>query len=219
MRLVLSAVIATLVLSVLTPPGAAQMGSARVRVIHASPDAPAVDVLVDGTKAISNLAFKAASPYANVSAGTRTFQVFPAGTMTGKPVIEVSPALEGGKDYTVIALGRLAEIAPGLFADDNAPATGKAKVRFIHASPNTPAVDIALKDGPVVFANVAFKVASRYAAVDAGTYNFEARPAGTTTSALDVPGVRLEAGRVYTVVALGLLNGQPALSVILTADR
>src|SRR3712207_261971 len=41
--------------------GADAQGTARVRVVHMSPDAPAVDVLVDGQRAISNLAFKSAT--------------------------------------------------------------------------------------------------------------------------------------------------------------
>ena len=220
MRVIVSVLVMVLTLGLIAGLGEAQTGTARVRVVHASPDAPAVDVLVDGTRAIAGLGFKAFSSYASVPAGQRKFQVFPAGTTMGMPVIEVAPTLMAGKDYTVVALGRLAGIAPGLFEDDNqAPAAGKARVRFIHGSPNAPAVDIAVTGGPVIFPNVAFTAASGYAEVDAGTYNLEARAAGTSTVALAVPGVRLEAGRGYTVIAVGLLGGTPALSVILTADR
>ncbi|MDR7402891.1 MAG: DUF4397 domain-containing protein [Armatimonadota bacterium] len=219
MQVVIGTMVIVVALGLSTGLGQAQSGTARVRVVHASPDAPAVDVVVDGTKAISGLAFKAISAYATVPAGQRKFQVFPAGTTMGTPVIEVTPSLAAGKDYTVVAFGRLAGITPGLVEDDNrAPAAGKARIRFIHGSPNAPAVDIAVTGGPVIFPNVAFKAASGYAEVDAGTYNLEARAAGTSTVALAVPGVRLEAGRTYTVIAVGLLNGTPALSAILTAD-
>ncbi|HEU5300549.1 MAG TPA: DUF4397 domain-containing protein [bacterium] len=220
MRVIVSMLVAVVVLGLFAGLGEAQSGMARVRVVHASPDAPAVDVLVDGARAIAGLGFKAASGYASVPAGRRTFQVFPAGTAMGTPVIEVAPTLAAGKDYTVVAFGRLDGITPGLFEDDNrAPAAGKARIRFIHGSPNAPAVDIAVTGGPVIFRNVAFKAASAYVEVDAGTYNVEARAAGTSTVALAVPGVRLEAGRTYTVIAVGLLGETPALSVVLTADR
>ena len=44
-------------------------GEARVRVVHASPDAPAVDVLVDGAEVLSDVPFRAASDYLDVAAG------------------------------------------------------------------------------------------------------------------------------------------------------
>ena len=220
MRVIVSMLVMVLALGLFASLGQAQSGMARVRVVHASPDAPSVDVLVDGSKAISGLAFKAISPYASLPAGQRKFQVFPAGTTMGTPVIEVAPTLAAGKDYTVLAFGQLASITPGLFEDDNQTAmAGKARIRFIHGSPNAPAVDIAVTGGPIVFRNIAFKTASGYADVDAGTYNLEARAAGSSTVALPVPGVRLDAGRTYTVIAVGLLSGTPALSVILAADR
>jgi len=220
MRVIVSMLIMVLTLGLVAGLGEAQTGTARVRVVHASPDAPAVDVLVDGARAIANLGFKGASAYTSVPAGQRKFQVFPAGRTMGTPVIEVAPTLAAGKDYTVVAFSRLADITPGLFEDDNrAPAAGKARLRFIHAAPDAPAVDVAVTGGPVVFSNVAFKAASGYVEVDAATYNLEARAAGTSTVALAVPGVRLQAGRTYTVIAVGLLSGTPALSVLLTTDR
>ena len=120
----------------------------------------------------------------------------------------------------MVAIGKLDEIKPLVLTDNlAAPAEGKAHVRFVHASPDAPAVDIAVKDGPVVFSSVAFGNASDYAPVDAGTYNLQALPAGTKTVALDVPGVKLENGGVYTIFAEGLLNGQPALSAVAAVDR
>ncbi len=50
--------------------------------------------------------------------------------------------------------------------DDNAaPVAGMAKVRFLHASPDAPAVDIAVAGGPVLFPDVAFKEHAGYASV------------------------------------------------------
>ncbi|MEO8082491.1 MAG: LPXTG cell wall anchor domain-containing protein [Ardenticatenales bacterium] len=46
----------------------------------------------------------------------------------------------------------------------------------------------------------------------------EVRLAGTTTVALAVPGVRLDAGNVYTVFAMGLASGQPSLMAVPSLD-
>src|SRR5688500_10614296 len=53
----------------------AQSGDARIRVVHASPDAPAVDVYANGNKVLSNVTFFAASDYLTVPAGSYKLQV------------------------------------------------------------------------------------------------------------------------------------------------
>jgi hypothetical protein len=197
----------------------AQDNQARVRVVHASPDAPAVDVWVNGNPAFRNAAFQDITPYAPLDAGSYRVQVVPAGA-TEPAVIDATLDLAAGTDYTVVAVGRLADIEPLVLTDDNtAPAPGKAHVRFVHASPDAPAVDVAVKGGPVLFSNIAFKGVGNYLPVDAGTYDLEVRLAGTDTVALSVPGVRLDNGSVYTVFAMGLAGGQPALAAVLSVDQ
>jgi len=75
----------------------------------------------------------------------------------------------------------------------------------VHASPDAPAVDVALTGGPVLFGNVPFRGASEYISVDGGTYDLEVRVAGTQTVALSLPGTMLMGGTNYTVFATGLL--------------
>jgi hypothetical protein len=184
---------------------AAGGGDGRVRVVHMSPDAPAVDVLVNGRPAITNLAFKEASAYASLPGGTYDVAVTPAG-QNNTVVLAAPLPVTAGQDVTVVAVGRLAEIGVLALIDDNtAPAAGNAKVRFVHASPDAPAVDIAVAGGPVLFPNVAFKESAGYAQVPAGTYDLEVRVAGTDTVALSLPGVTLTDGLIATVFAAGLL--------------
>ncbi len=195
---------------------------ARVRAVHASPDAPAVDILVNGGVAFANVPFRAISDYALLPPGTYNIQVVPAGATT-PVVIDANVTVAAGKDYTVAATGQLASIAPLVLVDDNsAPAAGNAHVRFIHLSPNAPAVDIAVAGGgPVIFANVAFGEVGTYTPVPAGTYNLEVRLAGTTTVVLPIPGVTLAAGKVYTAYAFGLVGGtgDQALGAGLSEDN
>ncbi|MGD8398687.1 MAG: DUF4397 domain-containing protein, partial [Anaerolineae bacterium] len=197
----------------------AQSDMARVRVVHASPDAPAVDVWVEGSVAFENAPFQGVTDYAALDAGTYNVQVTPTGA-TEPVVIDADLDLTGGTDYTVVAVGLLADIEPLVLVDNNsAPAAGKAHVRFVHASPDAPAVDIAVADGgPVLFGDVPFKGVGDYLPVDAGTYDLEARIAGTSDVALSVPGVALEDGYVYTIFAMGLAGGEPALTAVASVD-
>jgi hypothetical protein len=190
---------------------------ARVRAVHASPDAPAVDILVNDNAAFTNAPFKGITDYASLDVGTYNIKVVPTGA-TDPVVIEADLALEA-QDYTIVAVGTLENIEPLVLVDNNSmPEAGKAHVRFVHASPDAPAVDIAVKDGPVLFGNVAFKEVGDYLPVDAGTYDLEVRLAGTDTVALEVPGLALEAGTVYTVFAMGLAGGEPALEAVPSVD-
>ena len=185
-------------------PAAAQANMARVRVIHVSPDAPAVDVFVDGQAALQNVAFPAISDYLMVPAGAHRVAVAPAGQGEGAAVITANPTLEGGNAYTVAAVGLVANIRGEIYNDNlAAPAAGKAHVRVIHASPDAPAVDVKVSGGPTLISNLAFPNASDYLPVDAGSYNLEVTPAGASDVVINLPNTALSTGVIYDVVAVG----------------
>ena len=177
-----------------------------VMIIHASPDAPGVDILVDNAKAVTNLGFPQNTGYVNLSSGTRNVKVNATGTST--TVINGDFDLAANNHYSVFAVDSVSKITVLVLADDlAAPASGKSHVRFVHLSPNAPAVDIGLTGGGVVFSDVAFKEHVDFTPLDAGTYDLEVRLAGTSTTVLPLPGITLEAGKIYTVFAKGFVGG------------
>ena len=187
----------------------APVPQAQVMVVHASPNAPGVDLLVDGTLAKSNLMFPSNTPYLGVASGTRNVKVNVTGTST--TVINANLALTAGTNYSVFACDSVSKIGALVLTDDlTAPAAGKAHVRFVHLSPNAPAVDVAVTSGPVLFPNESFKSYSAFTPVTAGTYNLEVRLAGTSTVVLPLPGITLTAGKIYTVFAKGFVGGTGA---------
>ncbi len=191
---------------------------AKVRVIHASPDAPAVDVLVNGERAVEGLEFQSGTDYLELAAGDYQFQVVPAGGEAADAVIDAMATLEAGTWYSVVAVGTLDSIEPLIVVDDvTEPAAGQAHIKVVHASPDAPAVDVAVTGGPVLFENAPFKAATDYLPVDAGTYDLEVRPTGTEDVALAIPGLALEAGNVYSAYAMGLL-ADGSLTVIPFVD-
>lgn len=185
-------------------------GISGVMFVHASPDAPAVDIRLGFLPAARNLMFGQNTPYRFTISGLREIKVNVAGTNT--TVIKASARLQRNTFYTVFAADRVANIGPVVLVDDlSPPAVGKAHVRFVHLSPDAPAVDIALANGgPVVFRNQAFKSASEFTPLDAGTYDLEVRVAGSPDPVLPLPGIVLQPGRIYTVYAKGLLGGTGA---------
>ncbi len=179
-------------------------GEARVRVLHASPDAPAVDIWINGAKTIIKLEFEELTDFLSVPPATYQVHVVPSGA-TEPVVIAADLPLAADTDYTVIATGELASITPVvLTGPSGAPAAGTAWVRFFHGSPDAPAVDITLPDGTVLMGDVAFQEVSDYVPVAAGTYDLQARLAGTSTVALEIDNVSVAGGGIYTAYASGL---------------
>lgn len=193
------------------PIGSTTPQTADVLIVHASPDAPGVDIFVDNQgPAVSNLTFPANTGYVALNSGTRNVKVNVTNTST--TVINADLNLDPNGAYTVFAIDSVSSIEPLVLADDlSTPAAGKAHVRFVHLSPDAPAVDIALAGGgAVVFANVAFKGFDGFTPLDAGTYDLEVRIAGTGTVVLPLPGITLQTGKIYTVFAKGFVGGTGA---------
>lgn len=200
---------------------------AQVRVVHASPDAPAVDVRVDETVALTNVPFFTASGYLPVPPGPRRLRVSPTGTQTF--VIDATPTLDANASYTVIATGLVANISPLVLVDDrSAPAAGQVKIRVVHAAASAPAVDVyvtapgaSLTGATPVLTNVPFRAASGYLAVPAGTYRVRVTLAGTQTVAIDTgaDGIPVQAGRVYTAIARDAQGGGAPFTVELLTDN
>lgn len=116
----------------------------QVQVLHASPDAPAVDILFDGVERLSGVDYKQGSGKFNLAAGDVTVEVVgktPAGDVT-----VIGPAtlnFDADTTYTIIALNGVAEIEPFIIAQPNsAVAAGSARVQVLHAAPMAPRVDV-----------------------------------------------------------------------------
>jgi hypothetical protein len=181
--------------------------TASVLVVHGSPDAPGVDLLVDGLVVNSSaFEFPNNTGYLSVGAGDRNIKVNASGTDI--TVINATLNFDAYADYSVFAVDVLANISPLVIVDDlTSPASGNAHVRFLHLSPDAPAVDITLTDGTIVFGDYEFKEYSAFMPLPAGTYDLQVRAAGTDVVVLDLPGITLQNGMIYSVFAKGLLNG------------
>lgn len=182
---------------------------AYLRVFHASPDAPNVDIAVDGVTVLKNVAYKTASDYLAISAGKHTINVYATGTTTN-PVLSGSVTLAKKSYTTVAAVNFVAHLQVEVITDDNTPpTTGNIKLRLIHAAPAAPSVDIYvtapgadLSTATPNFTNVPFFTVSSYISAPAGSYQVRITPTGTKTVVIDTGTVTLNAGQIRTGVAL-----------------
>jgi hypothetical protein len=198
---------------------APEAGKAWVRVLHGSPDAPAVDVFANDGEILSNVPFGTISAYLPVDAGTYNIKVCVANDATTDPsaetcVINADLPFEDGKKYTVAATDLVAQIKPQVLEDTAMPNADKAQVRVVHFSADTPPVDVLTQDGATkVVSNLAFPDATDYLALDADTYDLKVCAADTDVCPLDPDALTLEADMAYSVFAIGSLAAIPAPEV------
>ncbi len=184
---------------------------ADIRVVHAIPDAPPVDVAVDGGGVLDEFPFAAISPYVDLRKGSYQVTVTADEDTETVNVFDQEFSLEANTDYTVAATGTLEgseDADPALvpFVDDNDPAPADAaRVRAVHLSPDAPAVDVAVADGgPVLIEGLSFRAASDYIEVPGGDYTLAIQPAGSGTDLFTFE-VSLENATTYSAFALGTL--------------
>ncbi|WP_175991292.1 DUF4397 domain-containing protein [Bacillus sp. Marseille-Q1617] len=185
-----------------------------VRVLHAVPDAPSVDIYINANRVLRDVAFKDISDYLTLPAGKYHIDIYPAGNGV-TTLISKKVKVEPGKVYTFAATGTSNKLQLLPFLDEPSVPSGETKIKFIHLSPDAPAVDIGVKGGDTVFADISYKQASEYLNLMPMTVNLEARIAGTKEKVLDIRNVKLDANQVYTIVALGLTEGEPELEALL----
>ncbi len=195
-----------------TVPAAAQSGTAKLRIAHFSPDAPAIDVYFDGNKRLTNVLYEKHSNYLELPSGAHKIEIRATGSAADVPaVVSADADLAANGAYTLAAIGKLAAITGKLYTDDtSAPPAGKVKLRVMHDAPDLAAVDVVVKNGQELAAKLAFPDASPYLTLDPGKYDVEVRPTGSTTASL-ASTVVLQAGGVYTVAAIGGADKAPKL--------
>ncbi|MFP2910435.1 DUF4397 domain-containing protein [Pyxidicoccus sp. 3LFB2] len=131
--------------------------TARLRVIHGAPGAPAVDIYAAGQAAplFTDVEYGETTAYITVPAGSYNVQVRPAGaSASSDPVYSTGPlTLSANATVSALAAGllsstdnaqsfRVLPLAEGFAA----PADGRARVRIVHAGADAPTVSLDVGD-------------------------------------------------------------------------
>jgi hypothetical protein len=120
------------------PPVDPPVPSTTVQILHASPDAPAVDIVVDGDTALSDVDYKDSSGW--ISLGEGTYSVEVQGILPGGNETVIGPAdlaFEGDTINTVVALNDVQNIEPFVLTQPRTPVSaGAARVWVLHAARN-----------------------------------------------------------------------------------
>lgn len=131
--------------------------TASVRIVHASADAPAVDIWVKGGTApiATGLEYGDASAWIEVPPGSYDVEIKASPSTADSPVVFSTGAidLEDGDKLSAVAAGLLGSTADAnkfrvlpVFEDFAPSGSGSAILRVVHASPDAPSVGIDLHD-------------------------------------------------------------------------
>lgn len=123
-------------------PDADVTAPAFIQVLHASADAPPVDILVNGVVAIPDFDYKQGSGLIEVEPATE-YQIAVSAQLPGDDVVviggegeEIFRTFGGGTITTISAIGNAAEIEANVFTQLNSnPAAGNAEISVLHAVP------------------------------------------------------------------------------------
>lgn len=199
-----------------------------IRVIHASSDAPNVDVKLDGVTSISDLAYKANSGFVEVNDGTYSVAVGASGfTDTANAVIgPVDLMFDEDTRYDIIAVNKLNAIEPVVLADDGELSDmNNVRVRVAHLNPDAPAVDVyvtapnALMAESSALGSLSFKEAIGPVEVPGGEYRIRITAAGDNTAVVYDSGlVNLAAGGDLLVGAVEPEGAEGAVSLLVLND-
>lgn len=174
-----------------------------VSVIHASPTTEKLDFYVENVKANNaDFAYTNKIDYLNLYSGTRRLTIAKKGA--SESLLSADFTLEPQKGYSLFVYDKLEAVKFLMIKDDlTAPATGKAKVRFVHLSPDAPALNLSIagKTTPL-FTAKSFKDYTDFVEIDpADKVTFNIQGDAVTATIADV---KIEANKLYTVWVKGL---------------
>lgn len=200
--------------------------TAELQVIHnaADPAAQQVDVYVNGSLALDNFAFREATPFLTLPAGTLlnigvapgnsasvndTLKNFPVSLVAGQRYVAIANGVLNPASFAVNPDGR--STAFTLFIKDNislAAAGGNVDFIVEHGATDAPAVDVIARNVATLVSNVAYGDITNYISVPPSDYVLDITPAGNNAVIVASYAADLGAlaGGTAVVVASGFLN-------------
>ena len=187
----------------------------QVRIVMVSPDAPAVDILIDGTQVATSLLYTNSTSYTAVKAGQRRVQALTVSNSTS--IFDQTISVTASANETLLLTGPASKIQSVLLTDGSTATTttsGTGKVRIVNASATMGPADVyivnagtGLSGATPVATKLSFDQATEYGAEAIGNYQVVMTSPGTTNLLLDTGVLALTQNQFQTVVAVDATGG------------
>jgi hypothetical protein len=194
--------------------GGSDAEAARMRLLNASPGYAALDLYVDDARPFADVAYGSASAYAAFDADTYTVALRNAGA--GANLQSASRTLRKDTRYSLVAYGWAGALQTLLLTEDeDAPASGTARLRVLNTAADAGSVDVyvgaaadTVEQMALLAAGVEAGASSDFSDLDSGSYRLVVTAAGDTADVrLDAPAVAVDSRQVATLVVLPTRGG------------
>ena len=178
-----------------------------LRVINASPSLATYNAYFNGNMVNSAaLPFGGAINYLSYAAGTYSLKFTTASS--AESLLTKNVTLNAGTYYSSYLINKPGALDVYTIGDDlSIPSTDKAYIRFINLSPDASALDLAKTSATTTLVNnKAYKTASGFIAVDAGTYTMDAKESSSGSVKATSTSTSLVAGYHYDIICGGLVT-------------
>jgi hypothetical protein len=185
----------------------------HLQVLHASPDAPPLQVLLDNAVLVPFLDYGQGTGEQLISASA-THSLSVQALTPGAPTTVIGPTtlpIQANMDYVVVAEGLEAHIAPLVFPHTlSVVPAGSTQIQVLHAAPGAPSVDVyvtapgaSLSSSTPFGAGLAFQGSAGPTQVPAGQYEIRVTAAGNPAQLyLDSGAITLQGGADLVIAAL-----------------
>lgn len=190
-----------------TSTNATELGNSRLLLINSTKTASAIDLYWTGNKLNTvPLVFGTTTGYRSVASGTRNIQI--KANLTNMLLATNTIKVVRDSSYTFFVFDAKGVTSTAIAEDDlSLPSFGNAKIKFANMSSGLSAADLAIVNGPVIASSISFGMIGNYTELKAGTYNLVLREHGTNKIMLNIPNVRVDNSKTYTIWSAGAVNG------------
>lgn len=179
---------------------------ALVSFYHCAPDVNDLDIIVDGQTKVNNtpVGYGEYSDYLAFYTGQRDFEFVKDNN--NDVLVDTTLTLLPNKTYSVFVANPLDSVQAVVLLDSaDIPDEGKAMIRFVHLSPDSPNLDVYIADEKT-FPELAYKKGTAFKEIAAGKKTLEFKTYdGTDEVLLTVPNVEIKSREYYTVVLQGFV--------------
>lgn len=167
----------------------------KVRILNGLYPIQQIGITANGQHILFDTSSQDVSDYFLLPSGNNAISIFIGGT----EILTKKVHIEAGKSCTLAVAGKKETLE--LISIDNLPDVplGETKIRFLHLSSDTPALDVAVKERDIVFSNVSYLQVTNYLGLTPMTVDLELRLSGSKHVIIPMPKQQFKADNAYTL--------------------
>ncbi|WP_061996204.1 DUF4397 domain-containing protein [Clostridium sp. ATCC 25772] len=191
-----------------------------VRLLHASPDAPPVDVYVNNLPLIKDFHYKEFTNYVKLLPGKYNIKIVKSNNAS-ETLYDTILDIPENKIFTIAAIGKFPndfELYPIIESYTGPVNDNEVKIRIVNLIPESPNLDVSLNDNEITFNDLMYKEVENYKEIPPKKYSFDIKFQNTDITMLYIPNALLKPTKFYTLYLVGILGTKPGVEGLIPLD-